>query len=68
MSLFISNGCFEDALSGFADVYFPFLRANTDKLDHIRLLADNTFGFEDLANGGDRDFNHLIISLNSTST
>ncbi|GAB4319948.1 MAG: hypothetical protein Kow0091_27420 [Geminocystis sp.] len=64
----ISNGSFEDALNGLADVYFPFLGANTDKLDHIRLLADNTFGFEDLANGGDRDFNDLIISLNSTST
>lgn len=59
----ISNGGFEDALNGLAEVYFPFLRANSDNLDHIRLLADNAFGFEDLPNGGDRDFNDLIINL-----
>ncbi|MBD2412616.1 DUF4114 domain-containing protein, partial [Nostoc calcicola FACHB-3891] len=45
-------------------VYFSFLGANTDKVDHIRLLGDNIFGFEDLANGGDKDFNDLIVRVN----
>ncbi|MEH2042211.1 putative Ig domain-containing protein, partial [Nostoc sp.] len=45
-------------------VYFSFLGANTDKADHIRLLGDNAFGFEDLANGGDRDYNDLIVRVN----
>ncbi|MBN3949241.1 MAG: DUF4114 domain-containing protein, partial [Nostoc sp. NMS7] len=49
-------------------VYFPFLGANSDKSDHIRLLASNTFGFEDLPNGGDKDFNDLIIKANLTTT
>ncbi|MEH2389735.1 MAG: DUF4114 domain-containing protein, partial [Nostoc sp.] len=49
-------------------VYFPFLGANSDHTDHIRLLASNTFGFEDLANGGDKDFNDLIIKVNLTTT
>ncbi|WP_373528350.1 DUF4114 domain-containing protein, partial [Nostoc sp.] len=49
-------------------VYFSFLGANSDKSDHIRLLASNTFGFEDLSGGGDRDFNDVIIKVNLTTT
>ncbi|MCC5659361.1 FG-GAP-like repeat-containing protein [Nostoc sp. XA010] len=49
-------------------VYFPFLGANSDQSDHIRLLASNTFGFEDLPGGGDRDFNDVIIKANLTTT
>ncbi len=45
-------------------VYFPFLGANTDKADHIRLLGNNAFGFEDLANGGDKDYNDFIVRVN----
>jgi hypothetical protein len=45
-------------------VYFPFLGANSDKVDHIRLLGNNTFGFEDLAGGGDKDFNDVIVRVN----
>ncbi|WP_292778201.1 Calx-beta domain-containing protein [Nostoc sp. NMS9] len=45
-------------------VYFPFLRANTDKVDHIRLLGNNIFGFEDLPGGGDNDFNDVVVGVN----
>ncbi len=45
-------------------VYFTFLGANTDKTDHIRLLGNNTFGFEDLVNGGDNDYNDVIVRVN----
>ncbi|WP_265276064.1 beta strand repeat-containing protein [Nostoc sp. KVJ3] len=45
-------------------VYFPYLGANSDKVDHIRLLGNNTFGFEDLAKGGDKDFNDVIVRVN----
>jgi len=47
-------------------VYFAFLGANSDKVDHIRLLGNNTFGFEDLANGGDKDFNDVVVQVNLT--
>jgi|GEM_PF-5950211 len=47
-------------------VYFPFLGANSDSLDHIRLLGDNLFGFEDLANGGDFDYNDITVNMNLT--
>ncbi|WP_199328239.1 choice-of-anchor I family protein [Cylindrospermum sp. FACHB-282] len=49
-------------------VYFPFLGANADKADHIRLLGDNVFGFEDLVNGGDQDFNDVVIRANLSVT
>ncbi|MEH2325630.1 MAG: DUF4114 domain-containing protein, partial [Nostoc sp.] len=48
-------------------VYFPFLGANSDKSPHIRMLASNTFGFEDLPGGGDKDFNDLIIKVMTTT-
>ncbi|MEH2461682.1 putative Ig domain-containing protein [Nostoc sp.] len=45
-------------------VYFPFLGASSDTVDHIRLLGNNTFGFEDLPNGGDKDYNDVIVQVN----
>ncbi len=47
-------------------VYFPYLGLNSDGADHIRLLGNNTFGFEDLPNGGDLDYNDIIIKMNFT--
>ncbi|MGK7927721.1 MAG: transporter substrate-binding domain-containing protein [Spirulina sp.] len=44
-----------------AALYFSFLGANKDGFDHIRLLGDNFWGFEDLPNGGDTDYNDVII-------
>ncbi|NJL61354.1 MAG: DUF4114 domain-containing protein [Methylacidiphilales bacterium] len=45
-------------------VYFPFLGANPNQVDHMRLLGDNTFGFEDLPGGGDKDYNDIIVKVN----
>jgi hypothetical protein len=44
-------------------IYFPFLGANADKSDHIRLLGNNVFGFEDLPGLGDRDYNDMIVKV-----
>ncbi len=44
-------------------VYFTFLGANSDQVDHVRLLGDNIFGFEDLTNGGDQDFNDIEVKF-----
>ena len=41
--------------------YFSFLGANPDGVEHIRLVDENTFGFEDLFGGGDNDFNDLFF-------
>ena len=45
------------------EVYFPYQGVNSDGVDHIRLLGDNTFGFEDLSGGGDFDYNDMIVKM-----
>ncbi|NJL09578.1 MAG: DUF4114 domain-containing protein [Calothrix sp. SM1_7_51] len=45
-------------------VFFPFLGANSGKVDHVRLLGNNTFGFEDIVGGGDKDYNDIIVKVN----
>jgi hypothetical protein len=42
-------------------VYTPFLLGNADKIDHILLLGQNNLVFEDLAGGGDLDYNDIIL-------
>ncbi|MEO0838114.1 MAG: VWA domain-containing protein [Cyanobacteria bacterium J06643_5] len=43
------------------EVYFSFSEANSDKIEHIRSLGNNTLGLEDLFSGGDNDFNDMVI-------
>jgi uncharacterized protein YkwD len=45
------------------ETYFAYIGANTDKVDHIKLLGDNRFGFEDLVGGGDRDYNDVVLNI-----
>ncbi|MEM9542111.1 MAG: DUF4114 domain-containing protein [Cyanobacteria bacterium P01_E01_bin.42] len=67
----IANGTIEDFLtnnpdnfaSGNVIAYFPYLEANPDRIDHVRLLGDNVFGFEDLLGGGDRDYDDWVIQV-----
>ena len=42
-------------------IYFTHVQGNSDGADHVRLLGDNTFGFEDLAGGGDMDFDDVVM-------
>ncbi|MEO1373287.1 MAG: S8 family serine peptidase [Cyanobacteria bacterium J06635_10] len=65
LPVIIADGTLNEALSGDAEVYLPFSGANSDNFDHIKLLDNNTFGFEDLLNGGDQDFNDIQITMNS---
>ena len=64
----IANGSVNQLLdadkSNDPSVYFAYLGANSDGVDHIRLLGNNTFGFEDLRGGGDLDYNDMIIKVN----
>ncbi|MEL7334117.1 MAG: DUF4114 domain-containing protein, partial [Cyanobacteria bacterium J06560_2] len=43
------------------DVFFAYRSANSDNADHVLLLGDNTFGFEDMKGGGDADFDDLVV-------
>ncbi|WYL92551.1 MAG: Calx-beta domain-containing protein [Gloeotrichia echinulata IR180] len=62
----ITNGVTVDqVLNGqVSQIYFAYIGANSDKVDHVRLLGNNIFGFEDLPGGGDRDFNDVIVKVN----
>ncbi|MEH2409315.1 transporter substrate-binding domain-containing protein [Nostoc sp.] len=61
----ITNGTMDQMLDkdmkNDVPVYFNYIGANSDGVDHVRLLGNNTWGFEDLAGGGDRDFNDMVI-------
>jgi pimeloyl-ACP methyl ester carboxylesterase len=71
----IANGTFEDFLNrnpqnqanSNIHAYFNYIGANTDKVDHFRLLGANKFGVEDLYGGGDRDYNDIVIQMNVKS-
>ncbi|MGG6238609.1 DUF4114 domain-containing protein [Nodosilinea sp. AN01ver1] len=64
----ISNGTIEQLLDGNSAndpaVFFPFLGANPKGVDQVKLLGDNTFGFEDLVGGGDLDYDDLVVKIN----
>ena len=68
--MIVVNGTLSQLLDSDANnnpqVYFPYLGVNSDGVDNIRLLGNNTFGFEDLANGGDLDYNDIIVKMNFT--
>ncbi len=67
----VANGTFDNFLNqnpmnkadGNIHAYFNYTGANTDKVDHFRLLGDNKFGVEDVYGGGDRDFNDLVFHM-----
>ncbi|MEM9148849.1 MAG: DUF4114 domain-containing protein [Cyanobacteria bacterium P01_F01_bin.3] len=50
-----------DSTSDDPAIFFTHIGANSDGVDHIRLLGENTFGYEDMAGGGDADFNDIVV-------
>jgi hypothetical protein len=62
----VANNSVANVLAGAtAPVYFGNTLGNADKIDHIRLLGDNKFAFEDLVGGGDKDFNDVILQISA---
>ena len=59
----IADGDVDSFEGDFNQVYFSFAQANSDGIEHIRSLGNNTLGFEDLWNGGDNDFNDMVIRI-----
>jgi hypothetical protein len=43
--------------------YFAYNAANPDGQDHLIMLGNNIFGFEDLSGGGDFDYNDMVIQI-----
>ena len=63
----VSNGTVEALLDDNAlndpNIFFGHLGANSDGEAHVRQIEENTFGYEDLLGGGDRDFNDMIVKM-----
>jgi autotransporter-associated beta strand protein len=57
----IANANASNLNGNFGNVYTLYALGNSDATDHVRLLGDNTFGFEDLVGGGDKDFNDVVV-------
>ncbi|GAB1543217.1 hypothetical protein NUACC21_58910 [Scytonema sp. NUACC21] len=49
-------------------VFFNYGSANSDKINHVKLLGNNQLGFEDTLGGGDRDFNDFVFKVKVQST
>ena len=45
------------------NIYFGHAGANADANDHVKMLGNNTFGFEDLVGLGDSDFNDTVVQF-----
>ena len=48
-------------------IYFTYAGANTDGFDHVRSSESNVFEFEDLPNGGDMDFDDVVVGVSLDS-
>jgi Tol biopolymer transport system component len=63
----VSNGTIESLLDtetlGDPAVFFGNMGANSDRQEHVRLIGDNTFGYEDVVGGGDQDFDDMIVKM-----
>lgn len=51
-----------------ANLFFSFRAANADRFEHVKYLDANTFGLEDQTNGGDRDYNDIIIRRSQSAS
>jgi len=47
--------------------FFPWSQQNPDGIAHAIRVSEKTFAYEDIYGGGDRDFQDLIFSLESSS-
>ncbi|MBE9180024.1 DUF4114 domain-containing protein [Oculatella sp. LEGE 06141] len=45
------------------EFYTPFAAANRDGLDHVQSSSTGSYGFEDLAGLGDKDFNDFVLQV-----
>jgi hypothetical protein len=43
--------------------YFAFAAANTDGINHFKMMGSNVLGLEDMHGGGDNDYNDLLVGI-----
>jgi hypothetical protein len=60
----IADGTTQQFLAGGSKgAFFEFDAANPDGISHVRRSGPDTFAFEDLLGGGDRDFNDAVVQI-----
>ena len=63
----VANGNMNSIASDFSNLYVASMGTNFDRSNHVQLLGNNIFGFEDLARGGDKDFDDIIVKVRGIS-
>ena len=63
----VANGNMNSVASDFSNLYVASMGTNFDRSNHVQLLGNNIFGFEDLARGGDKDFDDIIVKVRGLS-
>ena len=63
----VANGNMNSVASDFRNLYVASMGTNFDRSNHVQLLGNNIFGFEDLAGGGDNDFDDIIVKIRGVS-
>ncbi|MDB9327778.1 DUF4114 domain-containing protein, partial [Nodularia spumigena CS-590/02] len=63
----VANGNINSVKPDFSNLYVSGISTNFDSSNHVKLLGNNIFGFEDLAGGGDNDFDDIVVQINGLS-
>ncbi len=63
----VTNGNINSVKPDFSNLYVSGISTNFDSSNHVKLLGNNIFGFEDLPGGGDNDFDDIVVQINGLS-
>lgn len=61
----VSNGTLSSIGQDYSRIFTSYMGVNSDGVDHIRSLGNGVYGFEDMIQGGDMDFDDMILSINN---
>ena len=63
----VANGDLNSVRPDFSNLFVTGVGTNVSNSSQMQLLGNNVFGFEDLAGGGDNDFDDVIIKVQGLS-
>ena len=63
----VANGNLNSVAPDFSNLYVASIGTNSDGKDHVQLVGNNIFGFEDIAGSGDNDFDDVIFQVRGIS-
>jgi hypothetical protein len=63
----VANGDLNSVRPDFSNLFVTSIGTNVSNSNQIQLLGNNVFGFEDIAGGGDFDFDDIIVQVKGLS-